>query len=115
MQEKPKEPAQRQEQEPPEEDEGLKEKEYNFNPLQAEKELNIGNFYFKKGSYKAAVLRFEEATKWNPGSGEAFLRLGEAHEKLRQPDKAKLAYAKFLEIAPDHKRAGEIQKRMGKH
>ena len=45
--------------EPPEEDENLKTKEYSFNPLQAQKELNIGNFYFKKGSYKAAAGRFE--------------------------------------------------------
>jgi hypothetical protein len=38
-------------QEPEEEDESLKPKEYSFNPLQAEKEVRVGNFYFKKGSY----------------------------------------------------------------
>ena len=113
-QEKPKPPQQQQQQEPPEEDEVLKEKEYSFNPLQAEKEITIGNFYFKKRSYKAAALRFEEATKWNPSSGEAFLRLGEAQEKMRQPDKAMESFAKFLEVAPDHKRAAEIQKKIKK-
>ena len=57
-QEKPKPAAPRQiEQAPPEEDENLKVKEYSFNPLQANKELLVGNEYFKKHSYKAAAGR----------------------------------------------------------
>ena len=56
-------------------------KEYAFNPLQAQKEIRTGNYYFKKGSYRAAAGRFEEATKWNGGEPEAWLRLGEAEEK----------------------------------
>lgn len=98
--------------EPPEEDESLKEREYSFNPLQAQKEFNVGNFYFKKGSYKAAAMRYEEAVKWNPGYAEAYLRLGEAREKLGQKREAIEAYKAFLEYAPDHKRAGEIRKKL---
>ena len=56
-----------QEQEPPEEDVTAKPKVYAFNPLQATKEVQIGNYYFKKGSWNAAAMRFREATKWNPG------------------------------------------------
>lgn len=99
--------------EPPEEDENLKTKEYSFNPLQAQKELNIGNFYFKRGSFKAAAGRFEEAIKWNPGYADAYLRLGEAREKLGQKKEATEAYKAFLENAPDHKRAAEIKKKIG--
>jgi tetratricopeptide (TPR) repeat protein len=98
--------------EPPEEDEGTKVKEYTFNPLQAQKELNIGNFYAKKGSWRAAAMRFSESVKWNPGFADGFLRLGEARERLGQKSQARDAYEKFLELAPDHKRAGEIKKRM---
>ena len=39
--------------EPDEEDESSKPKEYTLNPLQAETEINIGNFYAKKGSYNS--------------------------------------------------------------
>ena len=39
-----------QEEEPPEEDTSLKPKEYSFNPLQASKEVRIGEYYFKKKS-----------------------------------------------------------------
>lgn len=100
--------------EPPEEDEASKPKEYAFNPLQAEKELNIGNFYWKKKSYRAAAMRYEEATKWNPGYAEAWLKLGEAHEKLKQSAEARAAYEQFLGLAEEDKRAGEIKKRVTK-
>ena len=69
-------------QEPPEEDVAIAPKDYVFNPLQATKEVRIGNYYFKKGSYKAAAHRFEEALKWNPGLADAAFRLGESREKL---------------------------------
>src|SRR5271166_4424975 len=53
---------------PPEEDTSVGvNKEYGFNPLQAHKEIAVGNQYFKKGKYRAAAGRYEEATKWNSG------------------------------------------------
>jgi tetratricopeptide (TPR) repeat protein len=98
--------------EPPEEDANLKPKEYAFNPLQANKELQVGNEYFKKRSYKAAAGRFREATKWNPNLAEAWLRLGEAEEKRKNRQDAKEAYAKYLELQPQAKDAGEIRKKI---
>lgn len=107
-------PAAVQEQEPPEEDVSLVPKEYSFNPLQASKDLRIGNYYFKKGNYRAAAHRFEEATKWDGTNAEAYLRLGEAQEKQRDRKAAAEAYAKYLEIAPDAKDAPEVKKRLEK-
>lgn len=99
--------------EPPEEDTALVEqKEYVFNPLQAEKEVKVGNFYFRKGSYKAAILRFREATKWNPGFPEAWLRLAEASEKNKDKKAAREAYAKYLELSPDAPNAAAIRKKL---
>ncbi len=98
--------------EPPEEDEGSKVKEYTFNPLQAQKELNIGNFYAKKGSWRAAAMRYSESVKWNPTYADGFLKLGEARERLGQKSQARDAFEKFLELAPEHKRAAEIKKRI---
>ena len=100
--------------EPPEEDESAKPKEYAFNPLQAEKEMRIGNFYWKKKSFKAAAMRYEEATKWNPGDAEAWLKLGEAREKLKDSAAAKAAYEQFLTLAEDDKRADDVKKRVSK-
>ncbi len=112
----PKEQAPPQEQAPPEEDETLQpKKEYAFNPLQAEKEVKTGAFYLKKGSYKAAASRFLEATKWNPGFAEAYFWLGEAEEKLRDRKAAREAWSKFLELAPEDKRTGEVKKKLAAH
>jgi tetratricopeptide (TPR) repeat protein len=101
-----------QEQEPPEEDESLKPKEYAFNPLEAEHDLKVGLYYYKKGNYAAAMARFREATRWNPSYAEAFLRLGETEEKLKDKAKAHDAYAKYLELAPDAKDAEAVKKKL---
>ncbi len=105
-------PQEQKEQEPPEEDEELKPKEYSFNPLQATRELKTGDFYFKKGNYKAAARRFREATRWDPTSAHAFLRLGEAEEKLHDAKAAQEAYAKYLELDPEAKDAERIRKKL---
>lgn len=101
------------EQEPPEEDPDLIPKEYSFNPLEASRNITAGNFYFKKGNYRAASKRYVEASKWDPTSGEALLRLAEADEKLRDFAGAREAYTKYLAM-PDAKDADAVKKRLAK-
>jgi tetratricopeptide (TPR) repeat protein len=114
-QQQPAPPNEQQEQAPPEEDEGLKPKEYTFNPLAAEKEVRVGNYYFRKGNFKAAASRFREAAKWNNNFSEAYLRLGEAEEKQKDWKAAREAYEKYLQLAGDEdKRTREIRKKIGK-
>jgi tetratricopeptide (TPR) repeat protein len=105
-------PKDQQEQQPPEEDESLKPKEYSFNPLEAEHDVQIGNYYLKKGSLKAAMNRFREATRWNPSYAEAFLRLGETEEKLKDKQAAREAYTKYLALSPDGKEAESVKKKL---
>lgn len=105
---------QAQEQVPPEEDESVATKQYSFNPLEAEKDLKVGNYYFKKGDYKAAMSRFREATLWNPTYAEAFLRLGESEDKLKDKPAAQQAYNKFLELAPTSKEADAVKKKLAR-
>jgi tetratricopeptide (TPR) repeat protein len=109
---RPAEQSKPEEQEPPEEDDSLKPKEYSFNPLEAERDLKVGNYYFKKGNYKAAASRFREATRWNPTYADAFLRLGDSEEKLKDKPAAQQAYAKYLELAPDAKDAESVKKKL---
>jgi tetratricopeptide (TPR) repeat protein len=105
-------PEQQQDQEPPEEDESIKPKTYSFNLLEAEKDLKVGLYYFKKGNYKASTSRFREATLWNPTYAEAFLRLGESEEKLKDKKAADEAYTKYLALAPDAKDAESVKKKL---
>jgi tetratricopeptide (TPR) repeat protein len=107
-------PAAQAEQEPPEEDESLKPKEYTLNPVQSAREIVAGNFYFKKGNYRAASRRFLEATRWDPGSPEAFLKLGEVQEKMKDFAAARESYKKFLDLMPDPKGAEAVRKKLEK-
>ncbi|MDP8991119.1 MAG: tetratricopeptide repeat protein [Acidobacteriota bacterium] len=116
-QDKPKPPAPppppgAQEQEPPEEDPDLKPKEYSFNPLEASRNITAGNFYFKKGNYRAAARRFLEASKWDPTSAEALLLLGGADEKLRDFSGARESYEKFVAMATDAKEIESVKKKL---
>ena len=99
--------------EPPEEDEALKPKDYSFNPLEAQKDLRTGEYYFKKGNFKAAAKRFVEATLYDPSFADAFLRLGDALEKLHDRKGAQAAYRKYVELKPDSKPAALLKKKIG--
>ena len=100
---------------PPEEDASVAPKVYPLNPLEAERNIKVGNFYMRQRTvrgYRAAVGRFEDATRYNPNSVEAFFRLGEAQEKLKNKDGAKAAFQKVLQLAPDSKLAREAKKKL---
>lgn len=105
----PQEPVQ----EPPEEDISLQPKnEYVLNPLQADKEIRVGNYYLKKGSNKAALRRYEEAIKWDPNTAEGWYRLGEAHSKLSNQKGVREAWTKYLALEPEGKYASVVKKRL---
>src|SRR3954470_15034860 len=99
---------------PPEEDTALTTTEYSFNPLQSNKDVSVGNQYYKNKKYRAAEMRYTSATKWNDGNAEAWLKLGEVAERLKDTGKAKHAYQKYLEVATDAKNAADIRKKVEK-
>ncbi len=99
---------------PPEEDKALAGQEYSFNPLQSQKDVAVGNQSFKKHKFRAAEMRYISATKWNDGNADAWLHLGEVEERLKDADKAKAAYERYVELASDQKKAAEIKKKAGK-
>ena len=86
-----------------------KKQVYAFNPVQARNELKVGNYYSKKGSYRAAAGRYLEATRWNPSFAEAYWRLGVARENLNQPAEAIEAYTRFLGIEPTGRRSRSVR------
>jgi tetratricopeptide (TPR) repeat protein len=95
-----------------EDEDVLPQTEYAFNPIQAQKDLKIGNFYWKKGNHRAAAARYLEATRWDPSFGEAYWKLAEAREKLNQPAEALDAYRKYLSVETDAKKKDEAQQRI---
>jgi tetratricopeptide (TPR) repeat protein len=100
---------------PPDEDKTKpQEQQYSFNPVQSNKEVTVGEFYFKKSDFRAAAGRFREATKWNESNADAWRRLGDAEEKMKDFKAARDAWKKYLELAPDAKNAVEVRKKLEK-
>lgn len=89
-----------------------KPKEYTLNPAQAQQEIKVGNYYLKKGNTSAAIKRYEEATRWNPAWAVPYLKLGQAYEKKDEPERAAMAYRKFVEMAPHDKQARDLRKKI---
>lgn len=115
--ERPKEATSEKEEVPPEEDTSLNTDTYSFNPLQSKKDVGVGDEYAKKHNFHAAAARYRSATKYDDGNLEAWVKLGEAEERLKDKDAARQAYTKYLELATDAKdakTAAEIKKKLEK-
>jgi len=97
---------------PPEEDESVAPEKFSLDPLESDRNIKVGNYYWHKGKYRAALGRYERATKYNPSSAEAFFKVGEAEEKLKNKDAAKIAFQRVIQIAPDSKVAQEARKKL---
>ena len=97
---------------PPDEDKANVKETYAFNPLQSKKDVTVGEFYFKKGDFKAAAARFREATKWDENNADAWLRLGDAQDKMHDLKAAHEAWTKYMQLAPDAKNAAEVKKKL---
>ena len=112
--ERPKPPASGKEEVPPEEDKDARQRAYSFNPLQSVKDVSVGDQYFKNHKYRAAELRYTSATKWNEGNADAWLKLGEVEERLKDSEKARQAYQKYLELAADRQEGAGNPQETGK-
>jgi tetratricopeptide (TPR) repeat protein len=81
-----------------------------FDPLHAQRSVNIGTFYLNKGSYDAAIDRFLEASNYQPSLASPWKLLGEAYEKKHEYAKSADAYKKYLQIAPHASDTAKITK-----
>ena len=78
-----------------------------YDPLRANKSVEIGSFYLKRGNYDAAIERFQDATRFQPKLARPYSLLGEAYERKGDVDSALAAYKKYLSVyrnAPDREK-----------
>ncbi len=81
-----------------------------FDPLHAQRSLDVGKFYLNKGAYDAAIDRFVEASNYQPTLAAPWKLLGEAYEKKHEYAKAIQAYNKYLHVLPHAVDAAKIKK-----
>ena len=85
-----------------------------WDPLRAEKDIDVGKYYMKKGDVDAAIDRFEDATIAKPGYAIPFLYLGEAYEKKGKKKPAVKAYQRYLDLYPHAEDGDKIRKKIEK-
>jgi len=85
-----------------------------WDPLRAEKDLEVGQYYMKKGDVDAAIDRFQDAALAKPGYAIPFRFLGEAQEKKGLKRDALKSYTRYLELYPRAEDKDKIEKKIEK-
>jgi tetratricopeptide (TPR) repeat protein len=85
-----------------------------WDPQRAEKDIEVGQYYMRKGDVDAAIDRFTDATVAKPGYAVPFKYLGEAQEKKGQKKPAIKSYQRYLDLYPKAEDAEKIRKRIEK-
>jgi tetratricopeptide (TPR) repeat protein len=85
-----------------------------WDPLRAEKDLEVGQFYMKKGDLDAAIDRFQDAAAAKPGFAIPFRYLGEAQEKKGQKREAIKSYTRYLDLYPHAEDKDKVRKKIDK-
>jgi tetratricopeptide (TPR) repeat protein len=93
---------------------GADESEFNefhpWDPHKAMKCIEVGDWYFKQGNYRAAISRYREALEWKPKDAEATYKLGEVQEKTGDLTAALGSYQEYLKLLPKGPYAEKAQK-----
>ena len=85
-----------------------------WDPLRAEKDIEVGEHYMHKGDYDAAIDRFQDAALAKPGYAIPFRFLGEAQEKKGLKRDALKSYTRYLELYPRAEDKDKIEKKIEK-
>jgi tetratricopeptide (TPR) repeat protein len=71
-----------------------------WNPYKSQKDVEVGDFYFKRKNYKAALDRYKEALYYKDNDAIATYRLAVCEEKVGDKGEARKNYEQYLKILP---------------
>lgn len=83
---------------------------HTWDPHRAAKEVEVGDFYFRRKNYHAAEARYREALRYKDNDAIATLRLATCLEKLGVLDEAMAEYRSYLKIMPYGPEAPQVNK-----
>jgi len=81
-----------------------------WDPHKAAKDVEVGDFYFKKKNYIAAESRYREALYYKDNDAIATYRLAVCLEKMDRDEEARAEYESYLKILPYGPEAPEAKK-----
>jgi Flp pilus assembly protein TadD len=74
------------------------------------KDVEVGDYYFRLGNYKAAVSRYREALQFKPHDAAATFKLAQTLEKTKEFEEARARYQEYLAILKDGPNASAAKK-----
>jgi len=72
-----------------------------WNPMKALKDIEVGDYYFKRKNYKAALDRYKEALYYKDNDAVASFRLAVCQEEMGDKAEARKYYEQYLKILPE--------------
>jgi len=81
-----------------------------WDPHKAAKNIEVGDFYFKKKNYLGAESRYREALYYKDNDAVATYRLAVCLEKMDQLSEAQKEYENYLKILPYGPQAADAKK-----
>ncbi len=85
-----------------------------WDPLRAEKDLEVGQYYMKRGDLDAAIDRFQDAAVAKPGYAIPFRFLAQAQEKKGLKKQAIKSYQRYLDLYPHAEDDDKVRKKIDK-
>jgi cytochrome c-type biogenesis protein CcmH/NrfG len=85
------------------------EKAVELAPNQLRRIQTLVSLQIRGGDNAAAVTTLQTFTQDNPQNAEAFLQLGQIAQQAGRTDLARLAYQRFLQLAPDDRLAEDVR------
>jgi tetratricopeptide (TPR) repeat protein len=87
---------------------------HRWDPHKAAKDIEVGDFYFKRKNYRAALARYQDALVWKNNDAMANFRMGQCFEKLDHPEEAASHYEEYLKILPHGPLSADAHKALEK-
>jgi tetratricopeptide (TPR) repeat protein len=81
-----------------------------WDPHKAAKDVEVGDYYFKRKNYTGAESRYREALVYKDNDAIATYNLAICLEKMNRPDEALAEYESYLKILPYGPEAAEAKK-----
>ena len=72
-----------------------------WNPMKAMKDIEVGDYYFRRKNYRGALERYKDALYYKDNDAVASFRLAECQEKLGDKTEARKYYEQYLKILPE--------------
>ena len=85
-----------------------------WDPHKAAKDVEVGDFYFKRKNYKAAIERYKHALIYKQDDAIATFRLAESLDKTGNSSEAITYYRDYLKILPHGAYSADAQKALSR-